>query len=510
MKKFLFVASFLGFMACNQPQNTSSLIEQTLNTNNLETQSFVINTQKDTSIKTKDGIIVQIEKGAIESSSETVTLQIKEALSLYDMIKARLLTKSDKGLLSSDGMFNIATKEKSTIRKPLHVSLPTKYENKNMSLYKGRANDSSVTWIDPQPVETKESDCYTNGKALFKASCASCHAIDNVLTGPALAWVEDRWKSRELLFAFIHNNQKVLASGDLYANRLYCEYNKTPMQIFESISDEDIACILNYINTEASTQGIPRQPKSTLDEDSCSYYAAYYGKLIHTRDSLVKDNRPVAKVIIIPPSDDSNAATRDQGGIPIKINPPEYNAEYYQFTITAYGWYNIDIQLEKTEGVVYSELFVNVQVEPGAHLKAFLIIPDRKIFQEGGYLTNGKQFGFYENTGKLPLPQKTDCFIVVLGENDGKMFYGEKHFISSTSQTIDVKVNETTQEKFTKSIKMLHFENISGRVDTAKNFSGMKDVDNELKRVKMKMEHCGFCTETDTSTFVPVIANSPK
>ena len=199
----------------------------------------------------------------------------------------------------------------------------------------------------------------------------------------------------------------------------------------------------------------------------------------------------MAKITIIPPAGDNN--DRDNDGLPIKVSPPQYDAEYYQFTIDAYGWYNIDILLETTEGVVYSELFVNVQAEPGAHLKAFLIIPDRKIFQEGGYLTNGEQFGFYENTGKLPLPQNTDCFIVALGENNGKMFFGEKHFISSTSQTIDVKVEETTQDKFAESIKALRINDISMKVDTTKNFSGMKAVDSELERVKMKVEHCGFC-----------------
>ncbi|MBV4358435.1 c-type cytochrome [Pinibacter aurantiacus] len=496
MKKLLLAASLLGFVACNQPQISSSLIEQTLNTNNLETQSFVINTQKDTSIKTKEGIVVQIEKGSIESSTETVTLQIKEALSLYDMIRARLLTKSDKGILSSDGMFNITTKEKSTIKKPLRVSLPTNYANKNMSLYKGQMNDSSITWTDPQPVQTKESDCYTNGKALFKASCASCHAIEKELTAPALAWVEDRWKDKDLLRAYIRNNQKVLASGDAYANYLWCKNHKMPKPVYDSLSNDQMECLLSYIRTETVNKGIPKPAP-----DSCLYYRDYYEQLLRKRDSLVKDNKSMAKITIIPPAGDNN--NRDTGGLPIKVSPPQYNAEYYQFTIDAYGWYNIDIQLEKTEGVVYSELFVNVQAEPAAHLKAFLIIPDRKIFQEGGYLTNGKQFGFYENTGKLPLPQNTDCFIVVLGENNGKMFFGEKHFVSSVSQTIDVKVEETTQEKFAESIKKLHFEDVSARVDTAKNFSGMKAVDSELEQVKMKVEHCGFCSEpvpADSST----------
>jgi len=496
MKKILFVASLLGFMACNQPRSSFPLIEQALNTNNLETQSFVINTQKDTAIKTKDGIIVQIEKGSIESSSETVTLQIKEALSLYDMIRARLLTKSDKGLLSSDGMFNISTKEKSTIKKPLHISLPTNAANKNMSLYKGKVEGNDITWTDPKPVQTKESDRYANGKVLFKTNCASCHAIGKEIFAPDLAWVEERWENKDLLRDYIRNNEKVLASGDVYAKYVWCKNHKTPKPVYDDLSNDQIECLLSYIRTETLNKRVPKPAP-----DSCLYYREYYQQLWNKRDSLVKDNKPMAKITIIPPAGDKN--NRDKGGLPIKVNPPQYNAEYYQFTIDADGWYNIDIQLEKTEGVMYSELFVNVRAESGTHLKAFLIIPDRKIFQEGGYLTNGKQFGFYENTGKLPLPQNTDCFIMALGENNGKMFFGEKHFVSSVSQTIDVKVRETTQEKFAESIKTLHFENISGHVDTAKNFSGMKAVDTELNRVVAKLSKCGFCLDEDAVPETP-------
>jgi len=88
-----------------------------------------------------------------------------------------------------------------------------------------------------------------DGKALFTANCASCHAVNKKLTGPALAGVEDRWPDKAKLHAWIKNNQAFLKTGDAYANNLYNEYNKTAMNLFPSITDKEIDAILGYIKT---------------------------------------------------------------------------------------------------------------------------------------------------------------------------------------------------------------------------------------------------------------------
>jgi mono/diheme cytochrome c family protein len=87
-----------------------------------------------------------------------------------------------------------------------------------------------------------------DGKALFSQNCASCHAIDKKLTGPALKGVEDRWNGdRKKLHAWIHNSQAFLKTGDTYANNLYGEYNKIAMNLFPNLSDKEIDAILDYV-----------------------------------------------------------------------------------------------------------------------------------------------------------------------------------------------------------------------------------------------------------------------
>ena len=96
-----------------------------------------------------------------------------------------------------------------------------------------------------------------DGKALFSANCASCHAVNKKLTGPALAGVEDRWPDKQNLYAWIKNSAAFLKTGDPYATNLYNEYNKVAMNNFPGLSDADIDAILGYIKTVPAPGAAP-------------------------------------------------------------------------------------------------------------------------------------------------------------------------------------------------------------------------------------------------------------
>lgn len=96
-----------------------------------------------------------------------------------------------------------------------------------------------------------------DGKALFQSNCASCHNPFKVITGPALHGVTDRVKDKKLLYDWIHNNQKVLASGNKYFNDLYNQYSKTNMSLFPDLSTKDIDAILNYVETAKPPSATP-------------------------------------------------------------------------------------------------------------------------------------------------------------------------------------------------------------------------------------------------------------
>ena len=108
-----------------------------------------------------------------------------------------------------------------------------------------------------------------DGKALFSQNCASCHAIDKKLTGPALLGVEDRWSNKKNLYAWIKNNQAFLKTGDPYANNLYNEFGKVQMNLFPNLTDAEIGAILKYIKewkpAAAATPAAGGQPQSEGD-----------------------------------------------------------------------------------------------------------------------------------------------------------------------------------------------------------------------------------------------------
>jgi cytochrome c551/c552 len=115
-----------------------------------------------------------------------------------------------------------------------------------------------------------------DGKALFNQKCASCHAIDKQLVGPALKGVEDRWDDKKMLYDWVRNSAAVIKKGYPRAVAVYAEYNKVQMTAFPELKDQDIDAILGYINTggakAAATAVVPAGggTSSTKDEDSDS------------------------------------------------------------------------------------------------------------------------------------------------------------------------------------------------------------------------------------------------
>jgi len=91
------------------------------------------------------------------------------------------------------------------------------------------------------------------GKTLFTNKCASCHAIDNKLIGPALKDVHKR-RQYDWLTKWIRNNEELRKSGDKDAIEVWEKNNKAAMNTFTDLNDDDIASIVMYIE-DASAGG---------------------------------------------------------------------------------------------------------------------------------------------------------------------------------------------------------------------------------------------------------------
>jgi mono/diheme cytochrome c family protein len=168
-----------------------------------------------------------------------------------------------------------------------------------------------------------------DGKALFQSNCASCHSPVKVITGPALKGVTERVPDKNLLHAWIRNNQKVLASGNPYFTKLFNDFNKTPMNVFEgSLTDKDIDAILSYVENYKAT---PTTPEGGGGETAAAKDAASDNTLLYGILTLIL---AVIMFVLLQVNSSLKKLSDDKEGIPASEPVPFYrNKAYIAFVI---------------------------------------------------------------------------------------------------------------------------------------------------------------------------------
>jgi hypothetical protein len=275
----------------------------------LPLQNFELNTDKDTVVETKDGIVIAIPAHSFltangQAATGTINLEVKEALHASDILKAGLNTKSGDQLLETGGMFYINARQNETSLKidpknGLRAQIPTNEIKPGMQVFEGkRIPDGTIDWVNPKPVAkdlipvdilslnfyppdyldslkswgynnkdkkftdslyysfaamhtaspTAKNDSSISGENLFKQNCAMCHSMgSDKITGPGMLGVTYRIPGGNWLERYIKNNFKVKRSGDPYALQL-SKQNYSSMTVFESaLSDKEVTAIIEFI-----------------------------------------------------------------------------------------------------------------------------------------------------------------------------------------------------------------------------------------------------------------------
>ncbi|RIY12228.1 cytochrome C [Hymenobacter rubripertinctus] len=92
------------------------------------------------------------------------------------------------------------------------------------------------------------------GDALFKGNCAQCHAVNEVVVGPALAGITKR-RPMSWIIPWIKNSSKMVAAGDDYAVKIYNQYQKQQMPSFQ-LSDAEITSIVAYVTSQEGAKPV--------------------------------------------------------------------------------------------------------------------------------------------------------------------------------------------------------------------------------------------------------------
>jgi mono/diheme cytochrome c family protein len=101
-----------------------------------------------------------------------------------------------------------------------------------------------------------------DGAKLFKQNCAVCHSSHDTrkLTGPGLGGVFDRAPKGDWMTKWILNTEKMIKSGDAYANKIYNDNGKAQMTVFEGqLTEKDVASIIAFLQGPPPSTG-PKPP----------------------------------------------------------------------------------------------------------------------------------------------------------------------------------------------------------------------------------------------------------
>jgi mono/diheme cytochrome c family protein len=112
---------------------------------------------------------------------------------------------------------------------------------------------------------------FSQGEALFKSKCATCHQPHKNGTGPKLFQVRDKWSAGGAKEGSIYqwvNNWQTAAASDSYAAEV-SKWSPTAMSAFPDLKKEDIDAILDWVDAQpdpatAATTGGPTDG-STVD-----------------------------------------------------------------------------------------------------------------------------------------------------------------------------------------------------------------------------------------------------
>ncbi len=98
-----------------------------------------------------------------------------------------------------------------------------------------------------------------DGKTIFMSRCAACHNVNKLMTGPALAGVDQR-RSMEWITKFIQSSQSLVKSGDKDAVALYQQFNRVPMPDHPDLTKDHINSIVEFIKSESKPIGEQKAP----------------------------------------------------------------------------------------------------------------------------------------------------------------------------------------------------------------------------------------------------------
>jgi len=484
-----------------------------LNPSNLESQFIIINPDADTLVRTAKGALLNIKKGTFDRQ---VRLELKEAYSIEDIVRAGLVTQTDGKPLTSGGMIYISNDQKLEPKKPIAVSIPTDFIDESMQLYKGEEKNGSINWTEPTDLSNNPAlDSFAYGKTLFQSSCSSCHKLfGDGPTSPGLAGVQHRgaWSNKQALYAFTRNPA---AYNDCYVDRLKQEYGYV-MTGFPNLDDKALDALYAYVENETRKAALPIPENNYVEcMDSCRVYDSLISLKFqrkNRREKMIIDNdeQRITLTDVTPGRVPGGGGAANNGDEKDVVRFESFNAIYYKFDIQSNGWYNVDDIIGR-ENVVTTTLKVNAADSSGNGINVFLVVPSVKLFVPGGALKGHKdQYGFFYS---IPLPVGAAAYIFAISEADDKVLFDAREFTIAASQTYSLYLKPISKEAFQSLINEWKFQDLTIKTTDSRIRDKVKDADKDISKLdtliqSLKPTNCNCNCNTNQTAVMDSIANT--
>lgn len=184
----LFVLLISSCSSKKEKENLTDIFSKVYTTENIEKQTFSINSNIDNIITGANGTKIRINKNTfVDSLGKLVTgkidIELKEVLKPIDMILGNLTTTFEGKPLESGGMIYIDARignAKLAIgnNKSISVAVKTDSMLSKMSLFEGQQDSTGIKWQNPVAIQDNFSDTSTISMGSFERTTNITYGVD--------------------------------------------------------------------------------------------------------------------------------------------------------------------------------------------------------------------------------------------------------------------------------------------------------------------------------------------
>ena len=410
-------------------------------TTTLKTQSFTIDALKGGTLTGKEGAKLAIPANAFVDRNGNpvkgkVTIILKEALSMTDIVLGGLTTTSDSNVLESGGMIYVhatANGEQLAIApsKEIMATIPAVDRLAGMQLFEGQVKkDETINWVNPADVIMEEE---------FEA-IAPGPVRDSVIAfvsfdiPPPVKPVEYKGDGNDLIEVKIEKPQ-FFPELSFYkgvewmlvdqASNKKGDAEKEWVKVDIARSKKQGVYVLTITDAKKKKKSYDVVP--VFEGDNYEKAMAEYDKKLEAYEREKQERRKL----------EQRQAARQH-----TILKAQDYADAYVFPMRQLGWVNCD-RFYNMRGA--KEAIVRAVVDDANDAFAYMVFTKRNICLPG-YLNEGA-FVFDNGFGPMVLPIGEEVLILAVSGSEGKQRFGMEKAVIAEALTVTLQLKETTPEK---------------------------------------------------------------